>query len=59
VGLPVADELELPFRGHFDKQSVVTVAWSKEGIPVDDRRAIREDRDAAVREVLLPREKPA
>ena len=54
MGLPVADELELPLRGDLDQQRVVTVTWGTEGIPVDDRCAIREDRDAAVREVLPP-----
>ena len=59
VRLPVAEELESSFRGHFDQHSVVTVPWSTEGISVDNRRAIREDRHAAVREGLLPREQPA
>jgi hypothetical protein len=38
---------------------VVTVTWCTEGIPIDDRCAIREDSDAAVREVLSPGEQPA
>jgi hypothetical protein len=59
VGLPVADEPELPFCGYFDQHSVVTVTWRTIDISVDDRRAIRKDCDAAVREVLPPGEQSA
>jgi hypothetical protein len=59
VGLPVADELELPFCGYFDQHSVLTVTWRTEDIPVDDRRAVREDRDPAVCKGLPPGEQPA